>query len=56
MDTFKVFLAIVSADAAAGIVIPAADNSLDADPDHWPDPVFNAKTNGSETKEIYPFR
>src|SRR5258708_16136328 len=57
----KVFLAITSADAAAGIVISAEDASkdLDTDPNHLPDHVFfkiTAKMYNTETKENYPFR
>jgi hypothetical protein len=57
----KVFLAITSADAAAGIAIPADDTNkdLDVDPNHLPDHVLfmiPAKTYSTETKENYPFR
>jgi hypothetical protein len=57
----KIFLAITSVDAAAGIVIPADDTKkeLDTDPDHLPDHVLfkiNAKTYTTETKKNYPFR
>jgi hypothetical protein len=57
----KVFLAITSADAAAGIVFPAEDTKkdLDANPNHLPYHVFfkiTAKTYNTETKEYYPFR
>ena len=56
----KVFLAITSADAAAGIVIAAEDTKrdLDTDPTHLPDHVLfkiMAKTYSTETKETYPF-
>jgi hypothetical protein len=56
----KIFLAITSVDAAAGIVIPADDTKkeLDTDPDHLPDHVLfkiNAKTYTTETKKNYPF-
>lgn len=57
----KTFLAITSADADAGIVIPAEDidKDLDADPAHLPDHVLfkiSAKTYEAETKQKYPFR
>jgi hypothetical protein len=57
----KIFLSITSADAAAGIDIPANDTKkdLDADPNHLPDHVLfivTAKTYSTETKENYPFR
>ena len=57
----KIFLAITSADAAAGIDIPADDTKrdLDADPKHLPDHVLfiiPAKAYSTETKENYPFR
>jgi hypothetical protein len=57
----KVFLAVTSADAAAGIDIPADDTKkdLDADPNHLPDHVLfkiPAKTYSTETKKTYPFR
>ena len=57
----KVFLAITSADAAAGIVIPAEETKekLDTDPNHLPDHVLfkiTAKTYSAETKRSYPFR
>ena len=56
----KVFLAITTVDAAAGIVITAEDTkkSLDADPNYLPDHVFfkiSAKTYNTEIKENYPF-
>lgn len=56
----KVFLAITSVDAAAGIVIPADETKkdLDADPNHLPDHVLfkiSAKTYSTETKRNYPF-
>ena len=56
----KVFLAITTVDAAAGIVITAEDTkkSLDADPNYLPDHVFfkiGAKTYNTEIKENYPF-
>jgi hypothetical protein len=56
-----VFLAIASADAAAGIVIAAEDTKrdLDADPKHLPDHVLfkiTAQTYNRETKLTYPFR
>lgn len=56
----KVFLAITSVDAAAGIVITAEDTkkNLDADPNYLPDHVLfkiGAKTYNTETKENYPF-
>jgi hypothetical protein len=56
----KVFLAITSEDAAAGILIPAEDTKkdLDDDPNHLPDHVLfkiSAKTYDTETKENYPF-
>jgi hypothetical protein len=55
------FLAITSADAAAGIVIAAEDTKkdLDADPKHLPDHVLfkiAAQTYNTETKRTYPFR
>lgn len=57
----KIFLAITSVDASAGIVIPADETKkvLDSDPDHLPDHVLfkiNAKTYSTETKKNYPFR
>lgn len=57
----KLFLAIISVDAAAGIVIAADDTKkdLDTDPNHLPDHVLfkiTAKTYSTETKENYPFR
>ena len=56
----KVFLAITSVDAAAGIVITAEDTKkdLDADPQYLPDHVLfkiSAKTYNAETKQTYPF-
>jgi len=56
----KVFLAITTVDAAAGIVITAEDTkkNLDADPNYLPDHVLfkiSAKTYKTETKENYPF-
>lgn len=56
----RVFLAITSANAAAGIVIPADDTKkdLDAEPNHLPEHVLfkiAAKTYNIETKENYPF-
>lgn len=56
----RVFLAITSANAAAGIVITAdyTKKALDADPNYLPDHVLfkiTAKTYSSETKETYPF-
>jgi hypothetical protein len=56
----KVFLAITTVDAAAGIVITAEDTkkSLDADPNYLPDHVFfqiSAKVYNREIKENYPF-
>ena len=56
----KVFLAITSVDAAAGIVITAEDTkkNLDADPNYLPDHVLfkiSAKTYNTETKEITHF-
>ncbi len=56
----KVFLAITSVDAAAGIVITAEDTKkdLDADPQYLPDHVLfkiSAKTYNVETKQNYPF-
>jgi len=57
----KVFLAITSADADAGIVIAAEDTKrdIDTDPTHLPDHVLfkiTAKTYSTETRETYPFR
>ena len=57
----KIFLAITSADAVAGIVIPAEDvnKDLDSDPAHLPDHVLfkiGAKSYETETKQTYPFR
>jgi hypothetical protein len=57
----KIFLAITSADAAAGIAIDADDTKkgLDAQPDQLPDHVLfkiNANTYNIETKKAYPFR
>ena len=55
----RVFLAITSADAAAGIVITADDTKNALDADYVPDHVLfqiTAKTYSSETKETYPFR
>jgi hypothetical protein len=55
----RVFLAITSADAAAGIVISADDTKRALDADYVPDHVLfkiTAKTYSSETKENYPFR
>lgn len=57
----KTFLAITSPDAAAGIVITAAEieKDLDADANHLPDHVLfkvSAKTYETETKQTYPFR
>lgn len=57
----KVFLAITSVDAAAGIVITAEDTKkgLDADPQYILDHVLfkiSAKTYNVETKQNYPFR
>jgi hypothetical protein len=57
----NVFLAITSADAAAGIVVTAEDTKkdLDTDPNHLPDHVLfkiSAETYSTETKETYPFR
>lgn len=57
----KIFLEITSADAAAGIVIPADDTkkALDADPNYLPDHVLfkiTAKAYDTETKQNYPFR
>jgi hypothetical protein len=56
----KVFLAITSVDAAAGIVITAEDTKkgLDADPQYLPDHVLfkiSAETYNIETKQNYPF-
>jgi hypothetical protein len=56
----KVFLAITTVDAAAGIVITAEDTkkNLDADPNYLPDHVFfkiSPKTYNTEIKENYPF-
>jgi hypothetical protein len=56
----KVFMAITSVNAAAGIVTPAdhTKKDLDADPNHLPDHVLfkiSAKTYSTETKENYPF-
>jgi hypothetical protein len=56
----KIFLAITSVDAAAGIVIPADDTKkdLDTDPNHLPDHVLfkiSAKAYTTETKKNYPF-
>jgi len=56
----KVFLAITSVDAAAGIVITAEDTkkNLNADPNYLPDHVLfkiSAKTYNTETQENYPF-
>ena len=57
----KVFLAITSVDAAAGIVITAEDTkkNLDADPNYLPDHVLfkiSAKIYDAETEENFPFR
>jgi hypothetical protein len=57
----KVFLAITSDNAAAGIVITADDTkkALDADPNYLPDHVLfkiTAKTYTGEKKKNYPFR
>jgi len=55
----RVFLAITSADAAAGIVITADDTKKALDADYAPDHVLfkiNGKTYSTETKENYPFR
>ncbi len=57
----KVFLAITSADAVAGIVIPAEETKKehDSDPKHLPDHVLfkiTAKTYSTETKRNYPSR
>jgi hypothetical protein len=57
----KIFLAITSPDAGAGIVIPAEDTNkeLEADPKHLPDHVLfkiSAKTYVTETRQTYPFR
>jgi hypothetical protein len=57
----KVFLAIMSPDAAAGIVIPAEETNkdLDTDPKRLPDHVLfkiNSKIYTTETKKTYPFR
>jgi hypothetical protein len=57
----KIFLAITSVDAAAGIVITAEDTKklLDANPKHFPDHVLfktNAKTYHAETRKNYPFQ
>jgi hypothetical protein len=57
----KVFLAITSADAAAGFVITAEDTkkNLDADLNNLPDHVLfkiGAKIYDTETKQTYPFR
>lgn len=57
----SIFLAMTSADAAAGIVIAAEDTKrdLDTDPTHLPDHVLfkiTAKAYSTETKEPYPFR
>ena len=56
----KVFLAITTANADAGIVITADDTrkALDADPNNLPDHVLfkiTAKTYSTETKQTYPF-
>jgi hypothetical protein len=56
----KVFLAITSVDAAAGIVITGEDTkkNLNADPKHLPDHVLfkiNANTYTAETRKKYPF-
>jgi hypothetical protein len=56
----KVFLAITSVDAAAGIVITAEDTkkNLDAEPQYLPEHVLfkiGAKTYNSETRQTYPF-
>jgi len=55
----RVFLAITSADAAAGIVISADDTKKALDADYVPDHVLfkiTSKTYSTETKENYPFR
>jgi len=57
----RVFLAIASNDAVAGIVISAEDTkkALDTDPRHLPDHVLfqvTARTYSTETKQTYPFR
>lgn len=54
----RVFLAIMSANAAAGIVISADDTKRALDADYVPDHVLfkiTAKTYSTETKENYPF-
>lgn len=57
----KTYLAIITADAAAGIVIPVEqiNKSLDTDPRNLPDHVFfstTAKTYDTETRQAYSFR
>ena len=55
----RVFLAITSVDAAAGIVITADDTKKALDAYYVPDHVLfkiAAKTYSTETKENYPFR
>lgn len=57
----KIFLAITSVDAAAGIATDADETKkdLDAEPDYLPDHVLfkiNANTYNTETKRTYPFR
>ena len=57
----KVFLAITSVDAAAGIAITAEDTktNLNADPNYLPDHVLfkiSAKIYDAETEENFPFR
>jgi hypothetical protein len=57
----KVFLAISSQHAAAGIVIPAEDTKkeLNTNPKYLPDHVLfkiSAKVYATETKQTYPFR
>lgn len=54
----RVFLAIMSADASAGIVISADDTKKALDADYVPDHVLikiTAKTYNTESKENYPF-
>jgi hypothetical protein len=56
----RVFLAITTANADAGIVITADDTrkALDADPNYLPDHVLfkiTVKTYSTETKQTYPF-
>jgi hypothetical protein len=55
----RVFLAITSANAAAGIVISVDDTKRALDAEYVPDHVLfkiTAKTYSTETKENYPFR